>query len=40
LAKKQAQEDKEKCELVQKLPELEKQLQDLQTSAAAAQKKE
>jgi hypothetical protein len=35
--KKQAQEDKHKCELVQSLPKLEKRLQDLQ---AAAEKKE
>ena len=35
--KKQAQEDKRKCELVQSLPKLEKRLQDLQ---AAAEKKE
>jgi hypothetical protein len=35
--KKQAQEDKRKCELVQSLPKLEKRLQELQ---AAAEKKE
>jgi hypothetical protein len=35
--KKQAQEDKRKCELVQNLPKLEKRLQELQ---AAAEKKE
>ena len=35
--KKQAQEDKRKCELVQSLPKLEKRLQDLQ---AAVEKKE
>jgi tRNA nucleotidyltransferase/poly(A) polymerase len=35
--KKQAQEDKRKCELVQGLPKLEKRLQELQ---AAAEKKE
>ena len=35
--KKQAQEDKGKCELVQGLPKLEKRLQELQ---AAAEKKE
>ena len=35
--KKQAQEDKRKCELVQSLPKLEKRLQDLQ---ATAEKKE
>jgi len=34
--KKQAKEDKEKCELVRGLPELEKRLQELQQKAAAA----
>ena len=38
--KKQAAEDKQKCELVQSLPELEKQLQELQRNAAASEKKE
>jgi tRNA nucleotidyltransferase/poly(A) polymerase len=38
--KKQAAEDKLKCELVQSLPELEKQLQELQKNAAASEKKE
>jgi tRNA nucleotidyltransferase/poly(A) polymerase len=38
--KKQAAEDKQKCELVQNLPELEKQLQELQKNAAASEKKE
>jgi hypothetical protein len=38
--KKQAAEDKQKCELVQGLPELEKQLQELQKNAAASEKKE
>ena len=43
--KKQAQEDKQKCELVRKLPEHEKQLQELQknvttSSAAEPEKKE
>jgi tRNA nucleotidyltransferase/poly(A) polymerase len=38
--KKQAAEDKQKCELVQGLPELEKQLQELQRNAAASEKKE
>ena len=38
--KKQAQEDKQKCELVQSLPELEKQLQELQKNAGASEKKE
>lgn len=36
--KKQAQEDKEKCELVKSLPDLEKQLQELQQKAAATNK--
>ena len=38
--KKQAQEDKQKCELVQSLPELEKRLQELQQNAAASDKPE
>ena len=38
--KKQAQEDQQKCELVHQLPEMEKQLQELQKNAAAADKKE
>jgi len=38
--KKQAQADKEKCELVQSLPELEKRLQELQKNTAASEKKE
>lgn len=37
--KKQAQEDKTKCELIEGLPKLEKRLQELQ-AAAAAEKKE
>ena len=37
--KKQAQEDKRKCELVKSLPKLEKRLQELQ-AAATAEKKE
>jgi hypothetical protein len=36
VVKKQAQEDKEKCELVRSLPELEKQLQELQKNSAAS----
>jgi tRNA nucleotidyltransferase/poly(A) polymerase len=36
--KRQAQEDREKCALVQNLPALEKQLQELQQKAAAAEK--
>ena len=36
--KKQAQEDKEKCELVKSLPALEKKLQELEQTAAASQK--
>lgn len=36
--KKQAQEDKRKCELVQSLPEMEKQLQELERNAAADKK--
>ena len=38
--KKQAQADKEKCELVQSLPELEKRLAELQKTSAASDKKE
>ncbi len=38
--KKQAAEDKQKCELVQSLPALEKQLQELQKNTAASEKKE
>jgi hypothetical protein len=38
--KKQAQEDKQRCELVQSLPDLEKRLQELQQSAAAGAKPE
>ena len=38
--KKQAQEDKQKCELVRSLPQLEKQLQELQASAAGSAKPE
>jgi hypothetical protein len=38
--KKQAQEDKQKCELVLSLPELEKQLQELEKNAATSGKKE
>src|ERR1700728_1941429 len=34
--KKQAQEDKRKCELVQSLPELQRQLQELEKNAAGA----
>jgi hypothetical protein len=37
--KKQAQEDKQKCELVRSLPALERQLQELQKSAAASSEK-
>jgi hypothetical protein len=37
--KKQAQEDKEKCELVKSLPELEKRLQELQKNSAATEHK-
>jgi len=36
--KKQAQADKEKCELVQSLPELEKRLEELQKTSAASDK--
>jgi tRNA nucleotidyltransferase/poly(A) polymerase len=38
--KKQAQEDKQKCLLVQSLPELEKQLQELEKNAVTSDKKE
>jgi hypothetical protein len=38
--KKQAQEDRHKCELVQSLPEMEKQLQELEKSTTTAEKKE
>jgi hypothetical protein len=38
--KKQAAEDKEKCELVRSLPDLEKRLAELQKEAAASEKKE
>lgn len=38
--KKQAQEDKAKCELVRSLPKLEKQLQDLESKAATSDKSE
>jgi len=38
--KRQAEEDKRKCELVQNLPKLEKELQELQAAAATAEKKE
>jgi tRNA nucleotidyltransferase/poly(A) polymerase len=38
--KKQAQADKEKCELVQSLPELEKRLEELQKTTAASDKKQ
>jgi len=38
--KKQAQEDKEKCELVKSLPELEKRLQELQKNSAATEHKD
>jgi uncharacterized protein YabN with tetrapyrrole methylase and pyrophosphatase domain len=36
--KKQAQDDKRKCELVQNLPKLEKRLQELQAAADAGKK--
>ena len=36
--KKQAQEDKQKCELIRSLPEMEKRLQELQQRAAASDK--
>jgi len=36
--KKQAQEDKQKCELIHSLPELEKRLEELQQRAAASVK--
>ncbi len=38
--KKQAQADKEKCELVQSLPQLEKRLEEPQKTTAASGKKE
>jgi hypothetical protein len=38
--KKQAQADREKCELVQSLPELEKRLQELQQNTVASEKKD
>ncbi len=38
--KKQAQEDKQKCELVNSLPDLEKRLQELEQAAAASGKPE
>jgi tRNA nucleotidyltransferase/poly(A) polymerase len=38
--KKQAAEDKRKCELVQSLPEMEKQLQELEKNTTTAEKKE
>jgi hypothetical protein len=38
--KRQAREDKQKCELVQSLPELERQLQELEKNAATSDKKE
>ena len=38
--KKQAQSDKEKCELVQSLPELEKRLAELQKTSTASDKKQ
>ena len=38
--KRQAQVDKEKCELVQSLPELEKRLEELQKASAASEQKE
>jgi tRNA nucleotidyltransferase/poly(A) polymerase len=37
--KRQAQEDKIKCELVQNLPKLEKRLQELEAAAATVEKK-
>ncbi len=36
--KRQAQEDKQKCELIRSLPEMEKRLQELQQRAAASDK--
>jgi tRNA nucleotidyltransferase/poly(A) polymerase len=36
--KKQAQEDKDKCALVRSLPQLEKQLRDLESKAATSDK--
>jgi hypothetical protein len=38
--KRQAQEDKVKCELVQNLPKLEKRLQELEAAASTVEKKE
>jgi hypothetical protein len=38
--KRQAQEDKVKCELVQTLPKLEKRLQELEAAASTLEKKE
>lgn len=38
--KKQAKEDKEKCALVRSLPQLEKQLQDMESKAAPSDKPE
>ena len=38
--KKQAEADREKCELVQSLPDLEKRLAELQKASAASDKKE
>jgi hypothetical protein len=38
--KKQAAEDKEKCELVKSLPQLEKQLQELEAKNAGSEKKD
>ena len=40
MVKKQAQEDKEKCELVRSLPELEKRLEELQKNSAASGQKD
>jgi hypothetical protein len=37
--KKEAQEDKARCDLVQSLPELQKQLQELEKNAATSEKK-
>ena len=38
--KKQAQDDKAKCALVRSLPQMEKQLQDLESKAASSDKSE
>ena len=38
--KKQAQADREKCELVQSLPDLEKRLEELQKASTAVDKKQ